>query len=369
MKQLQRDLPKYLRSTKELEPLRSTESHARYDPIDFRYNKKTKQTAEEFLYKAKTIQTYYEDRKNPNDGLRGLTEELILWHARDAARSLRKNTRTLYKQLLEQGVKLTAAGHVDASSVENASLRQAFESNPVIKLILSSQANFNEKYVEEPSFLNVSYTVAREPEGLGRPILWKDANPYKHNYTQLESGQIETEQQRKKRLEEVWKNLDKQNKDGAEQLELQKEAVNKLRRVRKKINLALDTTGESGQFDLKRMAKFMALPEKEVVETHQDAHEYAEIKRGIDSPLVPEEGEQVGFDQNFGIRARVPLSDDLSSDQEEGEGLPEDGELDIGGDDEEEPKDTEISNFGKKKIKVKTTQNKLQDAIYRMSKK
>jgi len=328
---------------------------------------------------------YHNEKAFKLDGLSGLTDEMIMWNARDAYRILRRGSRALYRLLNDLDVKLDSKGELDLSNVENPSLQHALKNNPAAKLVLASQGEFSEKYIEEEE--EEEEPVSTDgPEPLGKPILWDSPNPYNRNYSSVDPSNFETKEQRMTRLRRLWEQTKKQKRDPPEQLELQQKAVEKLRMVRKKIDQRLIQIGKEPvseyhkteytqeeflsdkDFDIGRMTKYLSLSKEEVVETLTDKYEYEEINRITTPKIIVENTVPIGYDRYYSSYDQKMEYNNESSENEDQEDIKEVVMVDY---EEEEPeREGDEQGWDAKRLnKLKKRKSRLQDAILDLSKK
>lgn len=205
--QLKRDLPKFLRSKEEFDIFNNEQIIHNWGTVQatFVHSKNADQTpaADEFYNRAQRAVEHHRDRVQKFDGLSGLSDEMILWNARDAYRNIRKGSKAIYRELIDGGVKVDKDGHIDTSKVENTDIKRALNDNPVYKLILSSHGDLKDHYVEsEPRVATPSVPTPSE-KPFGKPILWSSPNPYNQKFEDVKSSQVESDNQRKIRLKEL----------------------------------------------------------------------------------------------------------------------------------------------------------------------
>lgn len=203
-------------------------------------------------------------------------------------------------------------------------------------MILTTQGNFSEHTIDaEPRPKSTPPPPPPSDKAYGKPILWKSPNPYKQSYEDVKVVDVEPDEERKIRLKELWRQAQKQSRDPSEQLELQKEAIHKLRKVRRKVDQVLvkakfepafpihkteykdeeqfliDST-----FDLDRMNKFMELPANKVIETLEDKYEYEEVARIARPTIIDENSVPIGYDKNYSAKDKKVDYDHESSEGE-----------------------------------------------------
>jgi hypothetical protein len=311
VKRIVKDLPKYLRSSKEFDIFQGREYINQWENLtvgvassELRKN----DTQKTFIAKAEHLVEVHKEKANKFDGLQGLSDSMILWSARDAYRHLKKHSGQILSELEEMGVKLKENGELDESAVKSEDLREALKKNPVLPVIF--QNAFPEKYPDEELPKEVDGEV--RPGDLSPPeIKWTSENPYKQVYGRLQPSQVESQEERIERLKRLWHNARKKN-TAEEQFKLQQEAVKALRSVRMKVDQLLVDDNKPAVFsvhasyskeelllthrlDVERMSRFLAADPAKLAETEAEKREYEEVLKMTRQETIVEGTEPVGF--------------------------------------------------------------------------
>jgi hypothetical protein len=346
VKQLVRDLPKHIRSTKEYDIFEEHQYMNEWEKLTMKFTSvdhKNSQPQKSFISKAQTLIEYHQEKADKYDGIQGLSDDIILWSARDAYRHLKKTSNDLLKRLQDLGVKIDEKGELDVSSIENKDLQQAIKLNPMITSIFKQ--SYTEAYPQE----NEAETEGPNP-GSGNlkapEIKWKSENPYKQIFLTDSAGNIstnketvgtsnpiETQEERIKRLQRLW-HYSRRNKTANEQFKLQQDAVKALRSIRMKVDQIIVSNGGEAEFsknkaytkdellrthklDIEKMAKFLATDKKHLIETELDKVEYEEIHKMIRQKTV---FENITVGPEFGPRPnKFPENVDSTESEEEEE--------------------------------------------------
>lgn len=333
VKKLVKDLPKFLRSSKEIDLFKEYQhindwEHLTSNIASAEETKTEPQRA--FIEKAKTLVDYHDEKANKYDGLAGLSDNMIMWSARDAYRHLKRTSKELLKNLENSGVTLDINGDLDVSKIKSKDLQEALKKNPMIKMIFQSSINESKEEDPKPEETDGPYTSGP----LNAPnINWESENPYKQVYGHLKPTQIESQEERIERLKRLWHHSRK-SKSEEEQFNLQQDAVKALRSVRMKIDQVLVSEGKSPIFpkneeyskkdlllthrlDIDRMGKFLSANPSKLFETEQDKQEYEEIKRMVDQNTIVEETEPVAYDSSKGSWRSATKDEDEEEDHHE----------------------------------------------------
>ena len=333
VKQIVKDLPKYLRSTKEFDIFSENPEINEWEKLTISYgaNKESGNASKKsFITKVKTLEEHHSEKANKYDGLHGLSDSLILWSARDAYRHLKKTNTDLLQDLEKIGVKLNQNDEIDVSSVENKDLQKAIKLNPMVKNIFKQ--NYSESYERE----TVEEVQEAEVDGdiKAKEIEWQTQNPYKQIYGRLDPHQIESQHARIERLKRLWHQSRKNNNE-SDQFKLQQEAVKALRSVRMKVDQIMVSekcepifsknkayTKEEmlslHRLDIERMGRFLATDKEKVLDIDRDKIEYEEIVSLVKQKTIVEDLEPVGYDKHFGSRLNESKPNDLSSESDDG---------------------------------------------------
>ncbi|CAG9334646.1 unnamed protein product [Blepharisma stoltei] len=401
VKMLQRDLPKFVRSRDENDVFRDMPIVHTYNKVQATYTHNSKSEVKNepdaFYNRTKRALEYHWDRAQKVDGLAGLTDEALLWYSKDITKNVRKRAKAIHKELTDMGVKLDSKGEIDVSAIQNSALKDTVKTNPVFKLILQNQGNFEESYkTEEESEEEIGQELDApidEKQTRGQPLKWTSTNPYKNQFFNIKVDQVEPDESRKLRLKALFSQVQSKETDPVEQLELQQIAIAKLRRIRVKFDQSLardnndpvvlvdeakykkEEIAFSSNFDIERMNKFMELPTNKVVETLQDKLEFEEIAKLASPTIIDENSAPVGYDRNFSAKDRLADIDHESSDVEAEELAEEyeDGLLGLEGDLEdtnaEDEKEKMKFKAGKREIIIKAAKpkvDKIEEAIEAM---
>mmetsp|Transcript_7374 Transcript_7374/g.7233 ORF Transcript_7374/g.7233 Transcript_7374/m.7233 type:complete len:522 (-) Transcript_7374:28-1593(-) len=399
VKMLQRDLPKFVRSRDENDVFRDMPIVHTYNKVQATYShnakSEVKNEPDAFYNRAKRALEYHWDRAQKVDGLAGLTDEALLWYSKDITKNVRKRAKAIHKELTDMGVKLDSKGEIDVNAIQNSALKNTVKTNPVFKLIMQNQGNFEETYKVDDSEEDTGKELEEidEKQAKGKPLNWTSPNPYKNQFYNIKVDQVETDESRKLRLKALFNQVQSQETDPAEQLELQQIAIAKLRRIRVKFDHSLardkndpivlveeakykkEEIAFSSNFDIERMNKFMELPTNKVVETLQDKLEFEEIAKLASPTIIDENSAPVGYDRNYSAKDRLADLDHESSDVEAEEIAEDfdDGLIGLEGDLEEanaeEEKETMKFRAGKRDIIIKQAKpkaDKIEEAIEAM---
>jgi hypothetical protein len=334
VKRLATDLPKYLKSLPEFSQFQIPNALNSWEKMSFRFKNREGDLAvngniddkELYFIKAKKLLEAHYEKANDLDGLRGLSDQLILWNARDAYRDVKKNAKQLFKALLEAGATIREDGQLDLSRVQNAELRETLKTSPVLKEILNSQGEIQDlrRGHQLPEELEESF---RKDIGLGKPVLFSKKDPYKQNISKEDKESIETEEDRIQRLKGVYKQAKEYSnlyieKGFLNTVNLHKHAVDKLRVVRRHLDQNLfahnmEVTFEphvtqmktedfllDKDLDLDMMNTFLSLPEREVVRTEAGKLDYDTIYKLITPQDIIENTVPVGYETDNSVKQR-----------------------------------------------------------------
>ena len=328
------DLPKYLKSLPQFAQFELPSAFNSWEKMNFRFKNQEGESAirekmsDKYVYfmKAKRLLEAHYEKANDLDGLRGLSDDLILWNARDAYRDVKKNAKNLFKALLEAGATIREDGQLDLSRIENVDIRETLKNNTALKEILDSQGEIEtlRKGNQLPDELEESF---RKDIGLGKPVLFSKKDPYKQNIYREDAESVETEEARIQRLKGVYREAKENSnlyieKGFLNTLKLHKRAVEKLRVVRRQLDQSLFTHNMEVTFephvtemkpedflldkdmDLDMMNTFLTLPEREVVRTEAGKLDYDTIKKLITPQEIVENTVPVGYESDFGVKQR-----------------------------------------------------------------
>lgn len=333
VKRLSTDLPKYIRSLPQMAQFQIPSSFNSWEKMSYvfksqegKLDKSEKLTEnEEYFKKAKRLLDVHYEKVNDIDGLRGLSDELILWNARDAYRGVRKNSKQLFKFLLDAGAVVRDDGQLDLSGIENTELKETLKNNPVVNEILNSQGDFSEKRKarQMPVELEESFD---QNVGLGKPVLFTEKNPYQQNITKEEKESIESEETRIQRLKGVYHKAKEGSNHYIEKglynaINIHQKAIDKLRVVRRHIDQNLfaqemELTYEphaqmspedfllDKNIDLDMMNTFLNLSEREVVRTESSKLDYETIKKLLQPKEIIENTVPIGFENDHSVKQR-----------------------------------------------------------------
>lgn len=332
VKQIVRDLPKYLRSIKDFEVFK--ERNTKMDDwekmtVNFVRNDESLAPDKSFISKVKDLNEYANEKANKADGIQGLSDSMILWTARDAYRHLKKTSKGLIDELTSLGVKVGADNNIDVSMVKNKDLREALLKNPMISSVLNQ--DFEEKYATQELIPEVQEPPSIGPTE-GKEVVWESENPYKQIYGRLKPDEIETQEERIERLKRIW-HEGQQKTDENTQFKLQQEAVVALRSVRMKIDQIMVSEGKDPVFpkhkeyskeelllthklDIERMSRFLAIDRTKLKTTKIEDVELVEIDKLIDQISMVEDTEPVGYDKDLSSKGKVLVENADSSESE-----------------------------------------------------
>lgn len=334
VKRLATDLPKYLKSLPQFAQFEIPSALNSWEKMSFRFKnqesepeiRKKTDDKEVYFNKAKRLLEAHYEKANDLDGLRGLSDDLILWNARDAYRDVKKNAKELFKALLRAGATIREDGQLDLSRIANPELRETLKSSTVLKEILNSQGEIED--------LRRSHQLPEELEesfqgdiGLGKPVLFSNKDPYKQNISKEDKDSIESEEARIQRLKGVYRQAKEVSnlyieKGFSNTIKLHQRAVEKLRVVRRQLdqnlfahNMELTfephatqmTTEEfllDKDLDLDMMNTFLSLPEREVVRTEAGKLDYDTIKKLITPQVIVENTVPVGYEHDYSVKQR-----------------------------------------------------------------
>ncbi|OMJ81812.1 hypothetical protein SteCoe_17632 [Stentor coeruleus] len=335
VKKLIKDLPKFLRGSKEMNIFNEYQHINEWEHLtnNIASSEETKtEPKKTFLEKAKTLINYHDEKASKYDGLQGLSDDLIIWTARDAYRHIKKFSKKLLSKLETSGVSLDANGELDVSKIKNKNLQDAIKKNPMIKMIFYD--SFKDQYENENEDNLQETEGSYVPGPLSEPtIKWKSEDPYKQIYGRLKPTEIESQDERIERLKRLWHHSRK-SKTEEDQFALQKEAVKALRLVRMKVDQVLVSEGKSSIFpknmeysrkelllthrlDIDRMGKFLSANPDNIFETEQDKQEYEEIKLMIEQKTIVEDTEPVAYDSSKGSWRSTTKDEDEDEDHHE----------------------------------------------------
>ena len=330
VKQMARDIPKFLRSTQEFSVFSETPQINEWERMTQKFSAKEDSPPDKsFLSKVKHLTEFANEKANKYDGIQGLSDSMIMWTARDAYRHLKKTSKGLVEELTELGVKLDENSELDVSAVSNKDLQQALKLNPMISAVFKQDftARYPETHAEPEVQTTEAYGSTAVPE-----IKWASQNPYKQSLGMLKAGEVESKEERIERLKRLWHKGRKNNNED-DQFKLQQDAVKALRAVRMRLDQAMVEHGQEPVFpknreytkeelmithkvDVERMSKFLATEKQKLFETEVDQEEYAEIEKMIEPMTIVENLEPIGYDKNMGSIRRAKDIDEESSEEE-----------------------------------------------------
>lgn len=317
-----------------------------------------------------------------------MTDSMILWNSKEASTSVYKSAKNLLKVLKDAGVVLNHKGEIDTSAIGNPEVEKAIKSNPLTKVVLSTNAEIN-KFPEKEHVERQPTEYTKPYDGPGMLIDWNAADPYKRYFETLKPEQVESVEQRQQRLEEMWSS---RKLNDEEQAHYQYIAIDKLQEVRRKIDQILVKNGHTpiytqqskgdlmldAKYNIQKMEEYLIAEEEDLVETAEDALDYERVQfyeetKGLDEGTI-----NPYYDRDFSYKHQLEpelsytdeehdySDDDKKSDEDDDIKLDyQEGEFDTMKVDEQD--NEEEGQKSKKKKETKKT--RLEKALKKLSDK
>lgn len=96
-----------------------------------------------FFTKAEFLLNTFQHKAAISDGLRALQDDSILQEVKAAPKLIASQCKSLYKELVDLGVKLQADGELDISKVKNKDLLKNLQNSELAKIVLQCKGDFS----------------------------------------------------------------------------------------------------------------------------------------------------------------------------------------------------------------------------------
>ena len=308
VKRLEKDLSKYERTLSGVSVFDNTQYINDWENLNatvvnsFNHNDPTS----DFTVKARRLAKIHHEKVNKFDGLSGLSENPVLFSAKDAYEALKSANTKLAEDLTQLGANFEDPSNPDLSSIKDDSLRESLQNSKLVSLIF--QNTFDSPPVPlEP----IEETQGPEPAAgdlAAPPLKYDSENPYKQIYGRLHKSQYESQEDRIERLKRIWNTNQQKSRDVQDQILVQQKAVEALRSVRIKVDQILVSKNKdpvfppnneisrkdlllTHKFDIEKMNIFLNTDIDRLTENDREKMELHEIDHMVSEKAVAEDVE------------------------------------------------------------------------------